>query len=126
MNKLEFRKLIREEVRKVIKEEGEFDTNDGGQGSGSQSQTQKGSPIDVNTVKPGMNVIVSYMFDGGQGSGSQGQDTIRGVVKSVTPLQIFISVEDKKLINYVKRYQNIYRKSGLGIYKQAITTITTV
>jgi hypothetical protein len=117
--------IINEESR-LNEDEDLFTYNNRGQGSGSDSKTQKGTPISVNDIEPEMNVIISYDFDSGQGSGSQGTETLSGKVKSVTSDKVFISIDDAKLNKYTKKYQAMYKRDGKGISKRNITKITTL
>jgi hypothetical protein len=110
----------------INEEEDLFTYSNTGQGSGSDSRTQKGTLIGVDDVEPGMNVIVSYDYNSGQGSGSAGTETISGKVKSITSDKVFISIDDAKLNRYTKKYQAMYKRDGKGITKRDITKITTL
>ena len=120
MKASEFKKLIREEVRKVINE-ANYDMTDMGQGSGSQSFMQKGRKISISSVKPGMRVMVSYVLDSGQGSGSQGYYDVAGVVKSINPEFIMVVPDD--LDDYKQKFKAKYQKEGKPI---AISTINNI
>lgn len=124
----EFRKLIREEITKVLKEaEGDFDTMNGRQGSGSQSQTQKGKPVSITAVKPGMNVIVTWEESGfSQGSGSDGPTTQRGIVKSMDDANLYLEIPADKLYNYKASMQAKLKKTGLPIALDTIKKITSL
>ena len=101
-----------------------FTYNNRGQGSGSDSRTQKGTPMSVGDIEPGMNLIISYDYNSGQGSGSAGTKTISGKIKSVTSDKVFISIDDAKLNKYTKKYQVMYKRDGMGISKRDITKIS--
>tara|TARA_R110000822_G_scaffold24150_11_gene73878 strand:- start:3939 stop:4571 length:633 start_codon:yes stop_codon:yes gene_type:complete len=105
-------------------EEDLFTYSNTGQGSGSDSRTQKGTPISVDDVEPEMNVIISYDYNGGQGSGSSGTETLSGKVKSVTSSQIFLIPSADRLARYKSSYQAMYKKEGKGISKRDITKVT--
>jgi len=102
-----------------------FTYNNRGQGSGSDSRTQKGTPMSVGDIEPGMNLIISYDYNSGQGSGSAGTKTISGKIKSVTSDKVFISIDDAKLNKYTKKYQVMYKRDGMGISKRDITKISS-
>jgi len=122
VNESQAKKMIQ-----VLNESDDYDYYDSGQGSGSQSQKLKGTPINKSALKPGMRVKIKWESDGGQGSGSQGSEVINGIVKNVDMDYVYIEqpidVLNKK---YIKSYATKYAKTGVPILISAITDITTV
>ena len=127
MKTSELKQIIREEIKKVLKESDNYDYYDSGQGSGSQSQKLKGTPINKSALKPGMRVIIKWESDSGQGSGSQSSSVINGIVKNVDMDYVYIE-QPVQVLNkkYIKSYATKYAKTGVPIPTIEITDITTV
>ena len=80
----------------------------------------------IDTIKPEMNVLISYEYNGGQGSGSAGIDTITGKVRSISTTQIILSLSADQLQKYVKSYQAKYKREGFSISIQSIRNIAVL
>lgn len=111
----------------ILEEGDNYDVNDGGQGSGSQSMTLKGKKINKNEIKPGMTVTIEWTEGGGSGSGSQSFNDSKGVVKDIDMDYIYLQVDEKELSRqkYNKTYAKRYAKTGIPIPIRGITAVTT-
>jgi hypothetical protein len=126
MTTSEFRKLIREEVRKVMTEAGQYSLSGGGQGSGSQRLTRnvKGKQLNINDVNEGDHVTVHYRYDGGQGSGSQGTSFVTGIVKSIDRMDMYVIPDN--INDYKPKYRAQLRREGEQIRLSNIIDIALV
>jgi hypothetical protein len=121
----ELKQLIREEIQKALKESYNFDYTDLGQGSGSQFRTMKGKDINKASLKPGMEVRISWIENSGQGSGSQSFETMKGIIKNINTDFVYLQVPEQEIIrNYNKTTAAKYIRTGIPIPMWSITQVT--
>lgn len=94
-----------------------YDYHGGGQGSGSESMTLKGNPIDKSSLKIGMQVKIQYR-------NNSGLKVIDGIVKNMDMDYVYMQIPEQELDNYIKSYAIKYAKYGKPILMQDITAIT--